>query len=229
MKKNCKTCPKKCENCAEHQAKAFELEVDEEIQQERLSLFWKKYSWLVYTLIILILACVLGFESYSSWRTKIRLAESNLFEKSVLLSNNGHTEKAVSGFEELSNNGKTGYRVLAQLEWADLSAQKGEKEKAIDLLKKAVQSTETSDPLHQITVLSLVSYQLDEADPAALLETLQPVLEDTYFQGLATELAVVLLKKQNKQDEAENLIQKALQNDHLAPTTKTRLNSLLGE
>ena len=229
MKKNCKTCPKKCENCAEHQAKAFELEVDEEIQQERLSLFWKKYSWLVYTLIILILACVLGFESYSSWRTKIRLAESNLFEKSVLLSNNGHTEKAVSGFEELSNNGKTGYRVLAQLELADLSAQKGEKEKAIDLLKKAVQSTETSDPLHQITVLSLVSYQLDEADPAALLETLQPVLEDTYFQGLATELAVVLLKKQNKQDEAENLIQKALQNDHLAPTTKTRLNSLLGE
>ncbi len=229
MKKNCKTCPKKCENCAEHQAKAFELEVDEEIQQERLSLFWKKYSWLVYTLIILILACVLGFESYSSWRTKIRLAESNLFEKSVLLSNNGHTEKAVIGFEELSNNGKTGYRVLAQLELADLSAQKGEKEKAIDLLKKAVQSTETSDPLHQITVLSLVSYQLDEADPAALLETLQPVLEDTYFQGLATELAVVLLKKQNKQDEAENLIQKALQNDHLAPTTKTRLNSLLGE
>ena len=113
MKKSCNNCHGKCESCAERQAKAFELEVDEEIQQERLTQFWKKYSWLVYTAVILILASVVGVESYTAWRAKTRLKESDLFEKSIILATNEHTEKAITGFKELSDNGKTGYRILA--------------------------------------------------------------------------------------------------------------------
>lgn len=229
MNKDCKNCRGKCATCAERQAKEFELEVDEEIQQERLAQFWKKYSWLVYGVVILILASVIGFESYTTWWTKTRLKESDLFEKSVILSGNNYTEKALAGFEELANNGKTGYRILAQLELADLWSKNGEKEKAVNLLKAAVNSTDTSDPLHQVVVLSLVSYQLDDGNPDELLATLKPVLDDENFQPLATELAVVLLKKQNKTDEAQKLIQKALENANATADTKARLNSLLGE
>jgi len=38
---------KKCENCSDckkYQDRAFELEVDEELQQEKLAEWWKKYS-----------------------------------------------------------------------------------------------------------------------------------------------------------------------------------------
>lgn len=229
MKKSCNNCHGKCESCAERQAKAFELEVDEEIQQERLTQFWKKYSWLVYTVVILILASVVGVESYTAWRAKTRLKESDLFEKSVILATNEHTEKAITGFKELSDNGKTGYRILARLELADLWMKNGEKENAIKLLKTTVQDTKSSDPLHQIAILSLVSYQLNDGNPDELLKDLQPALNDDNFQGLATELAILLLKKQNKTDEAQKLIQKALANTNITPATKTRLNSLLGE
>ena len=229
MKKDCKNCHGKCETCAERQAKEFELEVDEEIQQEQLTQFWKKYSWLIYGVVILILASVIGIESYTTWRTKTRLKESDLFEKSVILANKGLTERAIPGFEELANNAKTGYRFLAQLELADIQVKTGEKEKALNLLKTAVQSTKSSDPLHQVAVLSLVSHQLDEGDADELLTMLQPVLDDVNFQGLATELAVILLKKQNKVDEAQKLIQNALANTNTAEETKARLNSLLGE
>ena len=229
MKKNCKNCQGKCSDCAERQAKEFELEVDEEIQQERLSQFWKKYSWLIYSLVFLILAGVVGYESYNTWWKKTRLTESDLFEKSVILAGNEHTEKAIAGFEELSLSGRTGYRILAQLELADIYMKNGEKEKAIALLKTAAKNTKASDPLHQVIVLSLVSYQLDDGQPDELLNTLKPVLDDANFQGLATELAVILLKKQNKLDEAKTLIQKALANSNITPNTKARLNNLLGE
>ena len=74
---------------------------------------------------------MVGVESYTAWRAKTRLKESDLFEKSIILATNEHTEKAITGFKELSDNGKTGYRILAQLELADLWMKNGEKENAI--------------------------------------------------------------------------------------------------
>ena len=228
--KNCKGCEsKKCMTCAEHQARAFELEVDEELQQERLTLFWKKYSWLVYTSVVAILATVVGVESYDAWRTKTRLYESDLFEKSALLANSNHTQQAISGFEQLADNAKTGYRTLARLELADIWMKEGQKDKALDLLKTTVIQTKESDPLHHVTILTLVNYQLDDAQPNVLLDTLQPSLNNVHFQGMATELAVLLLKKQNKKAEAKELIQKALVNPNITPALKSRLNTLMGE
>ncbi len=227
--KDCKKCKGECENCAERQAKEFELEVDEEIQQERLTQFWKKYSWLIYTTVIFILAAVVGFESYHAWQTKVRLRESDLFEKSILLANNDHIAKAIAGLEELANNGKTGYRTLSQLELADIWMKTNEKDKALNILKVAIQTTKASDPLHLITVLAYVSYQLDTDQPDELLAILQPALDDEYFQGLATELAVILLKKQNKLDKANSLFHDALANKNTTQNTKARLNTLMGE
>ena len=41
MFKRKKDCAK-CDDCKKYQEKAFELEVDEDLQQEKLNQFWKK-------------------------------------------------------------------------------------------------------------------------------------------------------------------------------------------
>jgi len=227
--KNCKNCSEKCNDCAARQAKEFEMEVDEEIQQERLTAFWKKYSWLIYSLVILVLASVVGFESYNTWRTKTRLKESDLFEEATLALLSGQTQKAITDFGELSQNGKTGYRILAQFELADIQMREDNRKEALDTLKTAVETTKDSDPLHHIALLSYVGYQLDEGNPDELIQILTPTLNNPYFQGMATELTAILLKKQNKQDEAKQLIQKALDNPNTTSDTASRLNHLLGE
>ena len=229
-KKNCNSCNKnKCPSCAECQAKAFELEVDEEIQQERLTRFWKKYSWLIYSAVFLILAGTLGFETYNSWKTNTRLKESDLFEKSMLLNINGHNQDAMQGFEELAQNGKSGYKTLAQLELADIFMLQGEKEKAIKTIEQLIQQTKQNDPLHQVGVLTLVSYQIEDGDYQELLNRLKPLLQDQHFQALATELSVILLKKQNETKQADDLIQKALENPKITPNIKARLSALKSE
>lgn len=226
-KKNCNSCNKnKCPSCAECQAKAFELEVDEEIQQEQLARFWKKYAWLVYSIIFLVLAGTLGFEGYRTWRTNTRLQESDLFEKSILLIANNYVQDAQNGFEQLAQNGKTGYKILAQMELADIFMNNKEKEKAIQTLNQVIQETKSDEPLHQVAVLTLVGYQLQDDKDQELLDLLKPILNDNHFQALATELSVILLKKQDKQQQADELIQKALNNPQTTPNIKARLNAL---
>lgn len=228
-KKKCDSCEKghDCSDCKKYQDKAFELEVDEELQQERLTEWWKKYSWLVYGGVTAILLITAGIELYRSYSMRIRLSESDVFEKASLLAYSGKSEEATPLFENLAKSGKTGYRLLALINLADIQMGKGEKENALQTLKEVLKRTSKKDPLHLATSLTYVGYQLEEGNPEELLQTLEPALEDEAFQGLATELAVPLLKKQGK--PVDDLIQKALNNPTIQAGSKSRLNTLKGE
>ena len=147
----------------------------------------------------------------------------------MLLNINGHNQDAMQGFEELAQNGKSGYKTLAQLELADILMYQGEKKKAIQTIEQLIQQTNQNDPLHQVGVLTLVSYQIEDGDSQELLNRLKPLLQDQHFQALATELSVILLKKQNETKQADDLIQKALENPKITPNIKARLSALKSE
>ena len=230
-KKKCANCGKEqgCSECKKYQDKAFELEVDEELQQEKLIEWWKKYRWLVYGGVAFILLATIGFEWYKNYQIKLRLSESDAFEEAVVMVYSGKNEEALSAFDKLSKNAKTGYRILALMNLADLQMSSGKKEEALKTLKTILNTTSTKDPLHLVSILSYVGYQMDTGNADELLTVLEPALKNDAFQGLATELAAILLKNQNKQVEANQLIQKALQNPAVSTTSKARLNTLMGE
>lgn len=228
-KKKCEPCEKGCSECKKYQDKAFELEVDEELQQEKLANWWKKYSWLVYGGVAAILAITAGAEWYRAHQMKVRLSESDAFEKATLLAYEGKSEEAVNAFKKLAKSGKTGYRVLALMNLADLQMGGEQKEQGLKTLKEVLDSTSKNDPLHLVSSLSYVGYQLESGNPDELLKVLEPALSNGAFQGLATELAVPLLNKQGKKKEALELIQKAVQNQMTSTGSKARLNTLKGE
>lgn len=223
---------KKCENCSEckkYQDKAFELEVDEELQQERLTKWWKKYSWLVYGGVIAVLGLTAGAEWYRAHQMKVRLSESDAFEMATLSAHEGKNAEAVEAFEKLAKTGKTGYRLLSLMNLQQLQMNAGQKEEALKTMEKLLKQTDKKDPIHLTTALSYVAYQMDEGNPEELLKVLKPALENEVFQGLATELAVPLLVKQGKNKEAEDIRKKALQNPATSIGSKARLNALKGE
>ena len=230
-KKKCNSCDKEqgCSECKKYQEKAFELEVDEELQNERLLKFWKKYRWLIYGGVVAILVATVGAEWYRSHQMKLRLNESDAFEKATLQAHMGKNDEAISSFKNLSFSGKTGYRVLALINLANLQMIKGEKNAALENLKKVLKIASQKDPLHLVATLSYVGYQLEDGNPDELLNVLEPALENDYFQGLATELAFQLLTKQGKKEEAIALVKKAIANPATSTETKARLNTLRGE
>lgn len=230
-KKKCDVCSKeqRCSECKEYQDRSFELEVDEELQQERLAKWWKKYSWLVYGGVIAILLVTAVTEWYRSYQMKVRLSESDAFEVATLLAHEGKNEEAIVAFENLAKSGKTGYRILALMNLADLQMGSNKRNESLATWKKVLDTTSKKDPLHLTASLAYVGYQLEDGEPEKLLKVLEPALENDAFQALATELAVPLLNKQGRKDEALKLIQKAIQNPMASAGSKSRLNSLKGE
>ena len=230
-KKKCQDCHKEqgCSECKKYQDRAFELEVDEELQNERLAQFWKKYRWLVYGGVTTILLITAGAEWYRSHQIKVRLRESDAFEAASLLAYERKNEDAEIAFKNLADSGKTGYRILALMNLADLQIEKNKKAEALATLKKVLETTPKKDPLHLATSLTYVGYQLEDGNPDELLKVLKPALENDAFLGLASELAVPLLNKQGKKEEAAKLIQEAIQNPMTSVGSKARLNTLRGE
>ena len=230
-KKTCTTCDKEhsCSDCQKYQDKAFELEVDEELQQEKLAAWWKKYSWCVYGGVVAILGITAGTQWYHIHQMNVRLKESDAFEKATVLMYEDKKADAISAFQNLAKSGKTGYRTLALMNLADLKMSENKKEESLAILHQILTQTSFKDPLHLVTTLTYVGYQLEEGNPDELLKVLAPTLKNQAFQGLATELAVPLLNKQGKKAEALNLIQQAIQNPTISAGTKARLNALKGE
>jgi len=215
-----------CEDCKKYQDKAFELEVDEDLQQERLNRFWKKYRWLVYGAVVLILAATAGIQLYQSWRMKVRLAESDTYENAVLAIFAPQPDKARPALQELADNGRTGYKYLAQLELAGLAARQNDVPKALEEFKNLMNSN-APESLRAVATLSYIGHQVDSADPKELLKQVEPYLNNPYFVGMAAELATVLYIRDNRPQDAQSMLRKALALPNISDITETRLKALI--
>lgn len=224
--KNCSNCKNDCSSCRQYQEKAFELEVDEEMEQERLAQTWQKYRGWIIGGVAAILLFTAGTQIYRSWWQEVRLAESDVFENAVLLSHNKKFEEAEQGFQKLAESAHTGYKTLANMELAALFLQQGKKEQALETYKKVIDSTGKKEPLHFVALISYTGHQIDSANPKEMLDLLKPALDNTNFQGLATEIAVAYLQRNHDKKQAKELIQKALANPTLTEENQARLNHL---
>lgn len=217
---------KKCEDCKKYQEQAFELEVDEDLHQERLNQFWAKYRWFIYAAVVLILAATAGFQLYHSWRMKVRLAESDAFETAVVDIFAQHPEKAKPALTQLATSGRTGYKYLARLELAGLAARQNDIKTALAEFKTLMDSN-APESLRAVATLSYVGHQVDTGDPKELLQQLTPFLDNPEFIGMAAELATVLYIRDKRPGEAKTMLQKALAMPNLSEPVQTRLRALI--
>lgn len=220
-KENCKN----CDECQKRQAHAFELEVDEELQQERLQQFWKKYHLLVYVLVAAILLFTAGIQLYQSWRMKIRLEESDLFENAVLKIFEQKPDEARPVLTKLADSGRTGYRHLARLELAGLAARQNNVPQALVELKTLMNS-DVPETLKAVATLSYVGYQIDDGDVQELLSLLQPYENNVAFADSVAESTALLYLRANQPEKAKDVLKKALMLPNLSQIAQKKLTAL---
>ena len=97
-------------------------EVDEEVRRERLKKLWERYSGLIAIVVLLVVGGVAGWRGYEYYQSQ-RAAESGAqFEAAVALAEGGKMEEAAAAFDKIAQTGTSGYRVLAQLRAAAVTA-----------------------------------------------------------------------------------------------------------
>ena len=218
----------KADEMAKIQERIFEREVDEELRQERLTNFWKKYRFLIIGGAIGIILASIAGEWYRSWQGKVRASESDRLEQALILAVKGDDLPALSQLKQLGADGKTGYRYIARLEEAGLLFQQNKFEKAMDVLKALANDSNAPAPLRDLAVVSYVGHRLDTGNTQELKQMIKPLTQtEGAFYGQAVELMAWLYVVSGEEKEAKELVTKAVKSDSVAPQVKERLNLLL--
>ena len=216
----------KQQQISDEQQRAQQLlmkEAVENMHNEQLSLFWKKYKYLVYTLIVALVLGVAGIEAYKTHKSRVLLQDSDTYEQAAVLNAKGKTQEALDKYASLQN-ANTNYKYLSMLRRAGILFEQNENEQALSLLKTVYDDKSAPEVIRTIALFGYASNQIETLPPEQIHTMIVPYLvAGNPFYGSATELEIVLLVRQNKQNEAVSLIDQALTISSLSSATKERL------
>lgn len=204
-------------------------EVEEELQKERLMNFWKRYRFLIIGGLIAVIGVTTGTEIHRSWYEKVKLEESNRFEKAVILEHKGEKTDAYAIFNELSHSSKTGYGVLAEMRLAEMALDNNQIDEAVKYLQSVMNNSKAPKELRETALLTAVGHQIGTGNAEELIKELNPILNqpNNPLYASAIELKVALLIQLNKTQEARETIETALKAPTLSESGKERLSAML--
>ena len=218
----------RAEEAAQIQQHIFEREVDEELRQEKLAAFWKKYRFLIFGCVIGVIVATISVEWYQAWKQKVSVAESNRLENALISAVKGEEEQALKELTALGAEGKTGYRYIAQMEKAGLLLQQKKNKEAYGVLKALSADTKAPKAIRDVALVSYVGQQVNTGNTVELIQMILPLVGDKTgpFYGQAVELAAWLYQISGDKKEARALVDEALASENLAPGIKERLTLL---
>jgi hypothetical protein len=90
-------------------------EVQEEVRREQLRKLWERYSALIVTVAVLLVAGVGGWRGYAYWEGQKAQAAGAQFDAAVALADQKKTAEAEAAFLKIAGEAPQGYRTLARL------------------------------------------------------------------------------------------------------------------
>ena len=199
-------------------------EVTEEVHNEQLQKMWQKYKYFIFFAVVFIVGSLSAWEGYSSWRMKIRLAESDVYENAAVLNAKGQVDAALAQYSSLEN-GKTNYRYLAQMRKAGILFETGKNTEALEILNTLRQDKNVPEVLRAASALGYVSHQVENGDVAQLQEILNPYLTvGNVWYGTAVEMSVLLMLRDGQLEKANKMLDEALSMTSISAGVKTRLS-----
>ncbi len=181
-------------------------EVDEEIRKEDYAALARKYGPWVVGLAVAIVLLVAGYQGWQYYDRQQRLERSQTFAAAMRQLDEGDTAAARNALAELADPEGTGFALLAALELARIKAEAGETASALEIWDRIAASADADRSLRATAALFAVMHRMDDGDPAALAERLQPYAEqDGAFRFSALELQALLARRQGDGARAREL------------------------
>ena len=199
-------------------------EVTEELRNEQIVQMWQRYKYVFIGAVVLVIASLAGLEMYTSWKTKVRLAESDTYEAAAVLNAKGQIQEALAKYDSLKD-GKTNYVYIALMRKAGILLDEGKKDEALAVLDELRQNQKAPEVIRAMATLGFVSQQFETADVAYLQSILNPYMTvGNPFYGMAAELSVLLLIKDGQNEKAIKLLDETLSMSRVSNNVKERLN-----
>ncbi len=170
-------------------------EIDDELRQEKLSLFWKENAgWIIGGIILAIV--MTGALTY--WRN-YQAGKDIAATQQLLTAVNEENQLAL---EAMATMGGDMHSAFAGLIAAGRYAREGDVEKAVTLYDQ-VAATRGADQLYRdLATLLSTGHKLDREDPAVLHKALEPLTKKSIWRFSALEMQALLYAREGRMKEA---------------------------
>ncbi|MBO5996941.1 MAG: tetratricopeptide repeat protein [Alphaproteobacteria bacterium] len=199
-------------------------EVTEDVHRDQVLKMWKKYRYLILLAIILVIGSLAAMEGYMSWRKKVRLAESDVYEQAAVLNAQGQTQEALDKYASLKDGRTVAYPHLAKMRQAGILFDEGKDTEALAILNQLRQDENAPETLRAISALGYVSHQIETGNVAELQSILNPYLTvGNSWYGTAAEMSILLMIREGQNEKAKKMTDEVLSMSNLPSMVKEHL------
>ena len=197
-------------------------EIEEDLQKERLKKYWKIYGKYIYSLTILIILTVGGWQLYQYYEKRKNIEASNIF-LNILEMSKVDISKAINEIDKIKNLPR-GYEFLIKFQKFNLLINNQQISEAVILLEE-IYSDNNNDQSYRDLALILSVMHLNNKDIS--LEYIETILNNYYYSNIAKELKAYILFENGKIKESQNILQNLLAKPDLSQISKDRITNIL--
>lgn len=177
-------------------------EVEEEVRQERLQQWWKKYGNYVVAGVSIVVIGVAGWKLWERYDQQQRIKASSEIESAAQISAAGQYDMAADAYAKIAKKAPAGYASVAQLSQADELLASGRTGDAVALYMKIVETDKAG--LGQVARIRAAWAQGDKLSTAELKTLLEPVnVATSKWRFMARELLAYRALKDGQTADAE--------------------------
>lgn len=206
---------------------AFIREVDEDVKNDNLRIFWNKYGLYVILLVVFCLTLAVSFESLKAWKIRRDQAMTNAYITTLNMKNNGKLDESLIMLKKIAEDGNGIYSDIAQLQIVNVLLEQGKKDQAVNELTKIVNSVKINESLRSASRLKLVALQFDEMTSDQIEEMLAPIAEDKNWSPYAKEFIAMAAIKDSNLEKAKSLYTEILALPDLSENFRIRTMDIL--
>ena len=208
-------------------------EVEEELREERMQEFLKKYGGLIFVAALLVIGAVAGWKAWGWYQDRQDVNAATMYlaaaakTQAAGVAGPNH-QAAAAAFTQVAAQAPEGYRVLARLREAASRADAGDLDGASAVWDQVAADNSADPLLRDLANLTWCLYHADKGDPGVLEARLKPLADPgNAWRSLALEQLALLELRQGHTDAARTRF-KALVSDTTAPRgVRSRAAALL--
>lgn len=206
-------------------ADAFIMEVDEEVKNENLKAFWKKYGLFIVLFVALVLSATVSFETIKNWRENQFKAKTDAY---IAANYQKNTQEMIAALEKIAAGNNGIYSELARIQIADLLLQENKTEEALTMLQTLATDDELNPRIRNLAAVKLAAQKVDTAPRAEIEALLAPVIAaDDSWTPIAQEYVALAAVKEGDIETARNIYKIILQNGQISEEFKNRIQDML--
>ena len=207
---------------------AFIREIDEDLKNEKLKRIWDKYGLFIIIFVTVAIFAAVSFETFIAWKDKRNQEMSDTFAYALNLQNQGRNTEAFAVLNRLKDSERGIYADSAQMQMADMLLEQNKLPEAINLLQEICNNDDFNPQLHDVAVLKLASYKLNDAPANEIEQLLAPLTsEQSLWNNAAKEILAMLALREKNFAEAKRLYQEISLNPKASDSMKSRALNMI--